>query len=287
MRLPTSRRKGLTLIELLIVFAIMAILIGLLLPAVQKVRMAAAQLQDANHLKQIILATHNYADTNEGFLPDLKGFNVRTSLPEFTLYIAIMPYLEQQSLFREFQERYPDGAGGMPMELYLNPADPSLGSVRDGFCSYAANAQVFRRRATWRRVRDGMSNTIAFAEHYAFNCGKRRDYFHWAVNDVSYFKDPLILRRATFADELTGDVVPVTRGNPPVTRASVPGLTFQAAPTIAECDGRIPQTPFAALPVGLCDGSVRSIAPGISETTFWSAVTPAGGEVLGADWESW
>ena len=77
------------------------------------------------------------------------------------------------------------------------------------------------------------------------------------------------------------DVVPVLRGNPPVARASIPGMTFQVRPRPQDADYRIPQTPHAAgLPVAQFDGSVRVIAPGVAEDVFWGMVTPASGEVL-------
>ena len=83
------------------------------------------------------------------------------------------------------------------------------------------------------------------------------------------------MRRSSFAD--VGDVGP--------NAASPPTLTFQVRPAISDCNPRIPQTPFSGgLLAGLADGSVRMLSPGISPATFWAAVTPAGGEVLGSDW---
>ena len=93
-----------------------------------------------------------------------------------------------------------------------------------------------------------------------------------------------VVRAPTFADSNAGDVLPVTNGNPPVTQSSIPPLTFQVRPLQAECNPHIPQTAHNALLVALADGSVRGLAPDMAATTFWGAVTPAGGEVLGNDW---
>jgi prepilin-type N-terminal cleavage/methylation domain-containing protein len=103
MSLTHPFRRAFTLIELLVVIAIIAVLIGLLLPAVQKVRESAARAQSQNNLKQLVLACHNYESAN-GELPGYVPAPGGTSMASFgySVHARILPYIEQENLGRTF-----------------------------------------------------------------------------------------------------------------------------------------------------------------------------------------
>src|SRR5262245_61569378 len=134
------RRQGFTLIELLVVIAIIAVLIGLLLPAVQKVREAAARAKSQNNLKQIALAVHNFNDAYQGKLPALTdlGTGAPTGWGYQSLFFNILPYIEQDNVYRVFQRQTPalyarstgtpQGAAKTIIPTYLSPADSTASS---------------------------------------------------------------------------------------------------------------------------------------------------------------
>jgi prepilin-type N-terminal cleavage/methylation domain-containing protein len=286
-RVPWFRRgRGFTLIELLVVIAIIAILIGLLVPAVQKVREAAARMSCTNNLKQISLATINCADQHAGLMPPGDGLypNTQPSVNNSyaSVFFHILPYLEQENSYNgTLQPSDQHGNNGnVPtycpfwnvlnanVKTYMCPSDPTNvgnGGWNSNQASYAYNAQVFP--VYWNgyhrfpaSISDGTSSTIFFTEQRATCDGFWPDWGP-SIADASW-------------PQPTGPAA-IFQVRPPAT---------PACPYSDGSQYRATSPHTAGINAGLGDGSVRFVSQGVSGQTWWFALTPAGGEVLGSDW---
>jgi prepilin-type N-terminal cleavage/methylation domain-containing protein/prepilin-type processing-associated H-X9-DG protein len=196
MRLIRSRSRGFTLIELLVVIAIIAILIGLLLPAVQKVREAAARMSCSNNLKQIALACHNFEGNYHFFPPGINlpisnaSGAVRSNNPLYTSGIIgnppfptqfggwlmyILPYVEQDNLQKQINMNVreygncngPNSIGAQIVKIYLCPSD----NITNPVSTYTTGGTTYYF---------GMNSYMA-------NCGTRSWYVSSMTNDGVFY----------------------------------------------------------------------------------------------------
>lgn len=295
-----KRWRGFTLIELLVVIAIIAILIGLLLPAVQKVREAANRASCQNNLKQFSLATMNCADTHQGKLPGACGkypnaFPSANNSYGPTLF-QILPYLEQQQVYNSTYQAKGDptgqNGGGNPdyapywnyfggfnfqIKSFICPSDPTAQSIASGnptsgALSYGTNQQALPLE--WHGMNtypasivDGTSNTIFYTDKIAQCVGGKAGNW-WDNGSTFAVQDWSPTSNWYFV------IQPL-----PVSSVCNPGGTY------AQYSDRPPISYHTAvIQVGMADGSVRTVAQGMSITTWLSALTPANGEILGTDW---
>jgi prepilin-type N-terminal cleavage/methylation domain-containing protein/prepilin-type processing-associated H-X9-DG protein len=282
-----KRWRGFTLIELLVVIAIIAILIGLLLPAVQKVREAALRMQCQNNLKQIALASVDASDTYQGLMPPGDGLypsRVPSANNSYaSVFFHIMPFMEQNNAYKAtLQPNDPHGNNNPfptyspfwnvlqgQVKNYTCPSDPSsdlsAGNWNSGASSYAYNGQAFP--VYWSgyhrfpaSITDGTSNTVFFTEQRAVCTGFWPDW---------------------------GPSIADSAWPQPTGPASI--FLVQPAPQ-KQCpfsDGsqyRAVSPHTGGINVSLGDGSVRFVAQGVSPNTWWHALTPDVGDLLGSDW---
>jgi len=294
-------RDGFTLIELLVVIAIIAILIGLLLPAVQKVRAAAARTQCINNLKQIGLGLHNYHSAYERFP---SGFNSASATidgegtgPGWGWAAQILPQMEQGNVFtgidfaRDIMDPMHAQIRIRPIKIFLCPADSPIGptftSVSSGapigpiaFANYVGvggtfevtafpdtgNGVLYRNSKTRiADITDGTSNTVAVTER----CSKKSPTTTWVGAVTNCINPPL---------------------NPALDEEGPPTLCLTNTGEAA--DGRAPNnkldhvedassqhTGVTCILMG--DGSVRTVPDSI-RASIWEALgTRVGGEVIG------
>jgi prepilin-type N-terminal cleavage/methylation domain-containing protein len=319
-----NRRRGgaFTLIELLVVIAIIAILIGLLLPAVQKVREAAARSQCSNNLKQMGLAVANFDSTYSKIPPAWtstgptgNGNTTNGGGPYGTVHFWLLPYIEQNTIYTASGINNQvnvngNGVYNTPIKTYNCPSDSTVWTTYpNGGTNYAFNLLVFMSQGgQWGynhsppgigvAMQDGTSNTVLFAERYKYcapSSGGHTDPV-WAAspwyNPNSVWSIPAFgFTTASNAPSVNG-INFANRGmNLSGYYADLGeygtsnGVAFQVAPSANNCNWYVTQSPHTSVMLaGMGDGSVRGVNATVSVLTWVEACYPNDGNVFGSDW---
>jgi len=277
-------RRGFTLIELLVVIAIIAILIGLLLPAVQKVREAAGRTKCTNQLRQIGMATHLASEANGDRFP--AAYVASGSKSSANLFYFLLPFLEQDMLFNTTNDPVNTASSpplpgpnqnyvrAQPVKAYLCPSATNAsdgvwpGRTDWAIGHYGFNYMVFGGPATtnsWDRglspgrIQDGTSNTVLYAERAPiFNDGTANLWCHGGWN---------------------WQYMPMFGYNGNYNK-------FQERPSQAQALPGYTQSPHGnSMNVTLGDGSVRTVSSSMNQLTWQYAILPDDGNTpMPSDW---
>jgi type II secretory pathway pseudopilin PulG len=294
-------RPGITLFQLLVVIALIAILLGLMLPAVQKVREASARVQSQNNLKQIGLAVHNYHGTYAALPPGNDANNFSTAA-------YLLPFIEQDNLFKNLDFKKPSDdkanaeARKIHIKIFESPQDMVPGGTADSaptnylFCAgakaaLADNDGIFYQDSKLRftDVTDGTSNTLMTGETLKGDGNTKPVTVQ--RQHVQLDKDALkgIKPDAGVADWKDGKHIAGDRCGAWIDGRFLQG-TFNALlppnderPDVS-CAGTGGVSSLRSeksfVQVGICDGSVRSVSTKVKPAVWQALATRNGGEVI-------